>query len=125
MSAIKDSYMRGCVACLLILLFPGCQDPAFRTRQTRRDQRMAHLIESGPILDGYRLDSMRRMLDGAEQRSARRPDNLDDALRLPGHIESLRTERLRRSPVQTDPWFKFISTGHPELIGPTFADMVY
>jgi hypothetical protein len=122
---LTGRYVRGIAVSSLILWLLGCQDPAFHERQAMRDQRIGRLIASGPVLDGYRRDNMKLVLGDAERLRARRMENFKETLQLADDIKVLRADRLRRYPLQTEPWFRFISTGHPKRISPTFADMVY
>ena len=103
----------------------GCQDPVFQERQALRDERVQQMFVYARELDGWRLATMDRTWAGAGTLREQRIEHLEETWNFAEEVEQRRRLRNRNQPFYRDHWFKFIPEGHPELIAPVFADMVY
>lgn len=110
---------------VLMLTTSACRSPEYRERRTFRDRRIEQLVESAPELQRHRRTSLERVFSDAETMRERRWDHLEQTITWAEEVEQTRRDRCRRDPLETQPWFRNILTGHPEHIPRTWADMVY
>ncbi len=109
----------------LLLLAGGCQDPAYKTKQTARQERIEHLCEGWTIREQQRPDKIEFVTQAVRREEVRSVEQLDATLLLVKESQARdRTDWVEQTPERQEK-IRTIFAGKPERIPETWRKLTY